>query len=140
MILDALPYGLTIAMVSGLFGATFFMLIQLQSRLSEGGLADVRDMWTFPMLLLRCIVGVGAAAILYFLFKSGLLSGTIWPNLDGLGFVEVTRHEVAYLDNGRRVVPNQQYALLIVWSFIAGYSQTLVPNLLITTEARTNST
>ena len=33
-------------------------------------------------------------------------------------------------------MPNSAFALLIVWSFIAGYSQTLVPNLLLSTEGR----
>ncbi len=33
-------------------------------------------------------------------------------------------------------VPNKHLALLIIWSFLAGYSQTLVPSLLTRTEAR----
>ena len=99
-------------------------------------------MWTVPMLLLRCIVGVGAASILYFFFRSGLLEGSLWPDLGQLGFEPVARvvdgqgQEIAYLNEGTRIVPNSAFALLIVWSFIAGYSQTLVPNLLLSTEGR----
>ncbi len=140
--MHALPYGLIIAMASGLLGASFFMLIQLQARISEGGLSDARDMWTAPLILLRCIVGVGAASILYFFFKSGLLEGSLWPNLETLGFQPVQRivdgegKEIAHLNVGTKTVPNTAFALLIVWSFIAGYSQTLVPNLLLNTEGR----
>ena len=140
--MPGMPYGLVIAMASGLFGASFFMMIQLQQRIAEGGVADVRDMWTVPMLLLRCIVGVGAASILYFFFRSGLLEGSLWPDLGRLGFEPVARvvdgqgQEIAYLNEGTRIVPNSAFALLIVWSFIAGYSQTLVPNLLLSTEGR----
>jgi hypothetical protein len=141
--LEGMPYGLVIAMASGLFGASFFMMVELQRRIAQGGVADVRDMWTVPMLLLRCIVGVGAASILYFFFRSGLLEGSLWPDLGVLGFqpvapaVDGEGREVAYLNAGRRIVPNTAFALLIVWSFIAGYSQTLVPNLLLSTEGRT---
>lgn len=132
------PYGLIIAMVTGLFGATFFMLIQLQQRISEGTLTDARDMWTYPLILLRCIVGIGAASVLYFFFKSGLLDGTLWPDLHSQGFQIVTTTAIANgeTDITKYYVPNRNFALLIVWSFIAGYSQTLVPNLLLTTEGR----
>lgn len=140
--LSVMPYGLIMAMVTGLFGATFFMLIQLQQRISEGGLTDARDMWTWPMLLLRCIVGVGAASVLYFFFKSGLLEGSLWPKIEYLHFQVVGADASAANGPEPRlasgvVVPNGHWALLIVWSFIAGYSQTLVPNLLLGTEGRT---
>jgi hypothetical protein len=134
-----LPYGLLVAMVTGLLGASFFMMIQLQQRISEGTLADARDMWTTPLLVLRCIVGIGAATILYFFFKSGLLQGSIWPDLKGLGFELIATDEAntAFkISKDPKIIPAQDFALLIVWSFIAGYSQTLVPNLLLQTEGR----
>ncbi|MBL8581498.1 MAG: hypothetical protein JNL61_04615 [Rhizobiaceae bacterium] len=134
---SVLPYGLLIAMVTGLLGSTFFMLIQLQQRISEGGLTDARDMWTVAMIVLRCIVGVGAASILYFFFKSGLLEGTLWPDLHAQGFELVKSTSGADPKSTTYYyVPNRSFALLIVWSFIAGYSQTLVPNLLLNTEGR----
>lgn len=132
---EILPYGLLIALVTGLLGSTFFMLIQLQERLAEGSLTDARDMWTMPMIVLRCIVGVGAAAVLYFFFKSGLMDGSLWPKLHTQGFEVVKRTAGASTDPSF-YVPNRDLALLIVWSFIAGYSQTLVPNLLLSTEGR----
>lgn len=131
---EILPFGLLIALVTGLLGSTFFMLIQLQERLSEGSLTDARDMWTMPMIILRCIVGVGAAAILYFFFKSGLMDGSLWPKLHTQGFEVV--QPVGKDTKPIYYVPNRDLALLIVWSFIAGYSQTLVPNLLLSTEGR----
>ena len=38
------------------------------------------------ILPLRSIVGVGAASILSFFFRCGLLEGTLWPQLGTLGF------------------------------------------------------
>ena len=142
MRMESLPYGLITAAVSGLLGAAFFMLVDLQKRVSVGELADIREMWTMPFVIARCIVGVGAASILYFFFKSGLLEGSLWPDLESLGFVAVKRgyelEGVRYelIDTGRKVVPNADFALLVVWSFLAGWSQTLVPNLLLSTEGR----
>ncbi len=142
---ESFPYGLVIAMASGLLGAAFFMLIQLQQRISEGSLADVRDMWSWWLLILRCTVGLGAASILYFFFRSGLLEGSLWPDLGKLGYglvekiVDEDQQEIEILNTGTRIVPNTHLALLIVWSFIAGYSQTLVPNLLLNTEGRQGS-
>jgi len=141
--MESLPYGLIAASVSGLLGAAFFMLVELQKRVSAAGeLADIREMWTMPFVIARCIVGVGAASILYFFFKSGLLEGSLWPNLQQLGFVLVSRSyedggtTYELVDAGRKVVPNADLALLVVWSFLAGWSQTLVPNLLLATEGR----
>jgi hypothetical protein len=134
------PFGLFIAMVTGLFGASFFMLIQLQQKISEAGLTDARDMWTWPLIVLRCLVGVGAASILYFFFKSGLLAGSLWPELGILGFDNISVGQGTAKQPSALYVPNKDFALLIVWSFVAGYSQTLVPSLLLTTEARQNKT
>lgn len=145
MILDmeSLPYGLIIAAVSGMLGAAFFMLVEFQTKVSTSGdLADIREMWTMLFVLARCIVGVGAASILYFFFKSGLLEGNLWPDLQQLGFVlvekgyEIDGRRVELIDAGRKVVPNGDFALLVVWSFLAGWSQKLVPNLLLATEGR----
>ena len=121
--------GLMIAMCSGFFGASFFMLAQLQSRLSEGSLDDVREMWGWGIISLRCLVGVGGALILYFFFQSGMLQGSIWPKLTELNFAPCCTPEKLW-------VPNKDLSLLIVWSFLAGYSQTLVPSILVKTEAR----
>ncbi len=144
--MESLPYGLIIAAVSGMLGAAFFMLVEFQTKVSTSGeLADIREMWTLLFVIARCIVGIGAASILYFFFKSGLLEGNLWPNLQQLGFVLVesgyqttTGARVELIDTGRKVVPNGDFALLVVWSFLAGWSQKLVPNLLLATEGRTS--
>ena len=129
--------GFFIAMSAGWFGATFFMLALMQSNIERAEEYDVRAMWSYPMILLRCSVGVGAASILYFFFESGVLTGTLWPDLNKLGFSPVGSVEDATgaiptetQNNSRIMVPNQHTALLIVWCFLAGYSQTLVPSIL----------
>ena len=124
--------GLVISLAAGFFGSSFFMLSELQNRVSEGNLDDIGQMWSPRMVSLRCLVGVGGSLILYFFFQSGLLEGSIWPRLTKLGFEGV-------VGGGTLVVPNRDLSLLAVWSFLAGYSQTLVPSILIKTQARTNA-
>ena len=125
--------GVVIGLASGFFGATFFMLVQLSSRLTGGSSEDAREMWTWTFLVLRSLVGIGGALIIYFFFESGLLEGSIWPDLTLLNFVMLKE---CCEDGVQWRVPNKDLSLLVIWSFLAGYSQTLVPSILVKTEAK----
>jgi hypothetical protein len=121
--------GLILAMVSGFFGATFSMLIQSNRRATEGTLEDLSGACAWHTLFVRGSVGLGAAAILYFFFESGLLEGSLWPKLKELKYVQ--------LEGGvKGLVPNKEWCLLVIWSFLAGFSETLVPNILSKTEQK----
>jgi len=119
--------GLIVALASGFFGATFSMLLQTQSRASEGTLEDLSSACAWRTLIVRGSVGLGAAAILYFFFRSGLLAGNLWPDLSQLGFDR---------SGGGGLVPNQNWCLLVIWCFLGGFSETLVPNILSKTEQK----
>jgi hypothetical protein len=119
--------GLLIAMFSGFLGATFSMLIQSQRRAAVGTLEDLVAAGNWYSLAVRGAVGLGAAVILYFFFKSGLLEGSLWPNLGELGFAAVK-------DGPGLYVPNQNWCLLVIWCFIGGFSETFVPSILNKTE------
>ena len=126
--------GYVYALAAGLFGTTFFMIVDLQSKIEISSHSELRDMWTFRMIMLRCSFGVGAATILYFFLQTGLLGDGVWPDVAKLGFANATRTvESGFLEGSTYRLPNTNTSLLIVWSFLAGYSQTLVPRLLITT-------
>jgi hypothetical protein len=125
--------GLVVAMVSGFFGATFSMLLQCRRRAAEGTLEDLSVASSWTTLTVRGCVGLGAAAILYFFFRSGLLEGNLWPDLGALGFDPFGSTAAA-------LVPNQHWCLLIIWCFIAGFSETFVPNILAQTETKSETT
>ncbi len=57
--------------------------------------------------------GIGAGSIVLFLFKSEILEGNMMPDLT----VDITQS-------------GKEWALLIVWCFIAGFSEKLIPNML----------
>ena len=120
--------GLIVSMASGLFGATFSMLVNTTKRSAEGTLESLSAALSWHTLTVRGAVGVGAAAILYFFFSSGLLAGSLWPALTELRFEET--------QNGKFWVPNKDWSLLIIWSFIAGFSESFVPNILKKTESK----
>jgi uncharacterized integral membrane protein len=122
--------GLMVAIASGFFGATFSMLVQCQKRASEGTLDDLGNASAWRTLIVRSSVGFGAAAIIYFFFRSGLLEGSLWPDLSQLKYEQLGAGASA------GIVPNKDWCLLIIWSFLAGFSETLVPNILSKTEQR----
>jgi uncharacterized integral membrane protein len=122
--------GLIVALASGFFGATFSMLVQTHRRTAEGTLEDLSSACAWRTLIVRASVGLGGAAILYFFFRSGLLDGNLWPDLRELGYDPLAS------GGSDRIVPNQHWCLLVIWCFLAGFSETLVPNILTKTEQK----
>jgi hypothetical protein len=197
---DARFSGFAIALVAGLLGASFSALTRQRDIAGMMSLEEVRTAIGYPMILLRLGVGVGAAAILYFVFESGLVDGLLFPDLNAIGFgpvllggaegqaltvsLEQLRSALANSAGqaealadrlgeavealaatapGRealgamsaelsglgaalhglgaelgprsdtelgRYVPNTHLSKLVVWSFLAGFSEVLVPNIL----------
>lgn len=117
---------LIFAALAGTWGATFSMLGSLKSRLTGSELDDMKLMRPWVMLLSRALIGTGAGCVLYFFLRSGLLGGSAFP-------------ELTILDT-EGVAPRKDLALLIIWCFIAGFSEKLVPSILEKTESRAGST
>lgn len=107
------------AITAGWFGAAFSMLIALRSRLEQSTLDDLRMQYRFDYQSSRVAIGIGASLILYFFLQADLLTGSIFPDLS----------------NDTNLDPKNN-ALFVIWSFLAGFSETFVPNLLTKAEGK----
>ena len=71
------------------------------------------------------IVGGVFAIVLYLLFMSNILQGNLFPAFNNMENVYDTFQNFAH---GANPATNQDAAKAIVWAFIAGFSEGLVPN------------
>jgi hypothetical protein len=99
----------------GLLGALFSQLIKLHSQWDVITLEELRYSKAFLYILLRSCIGVCGALIVYFFLLSQTVEGNIFPKPDGLT---------------SKIIPGKDTALLIMWSIIAGFSESLVPSIL----------
>lgn len=105
----------------GLLGALFSRLITLHSQWDVISLEELRSSKSVLHIFLRSCIGVCGALILYFILRSKIVAGDIFPKLDDLT---------------KKVGPDSYHrdlALLIMWSIIAGFSESRVPSVLSTT-------
>ena len=136
-------YGFFFALTAGLLGASLSMLTGRQEISAIDTLEAMKSATGYGVVLVRIGVGGGAAAILYFLFETGIVSSSLFPNLDMIGFVEVkgacgvatTACEAAAFRT-----PNADLCKLAFWGFTAGFSEKLVPRILTSTSDKLTET
>ncbi|MCV9936866.1 hypothetical protein OIU35_10885 [Boseaceae bacterium BT-24-1] len=105
----------------GAIGAYMSRIIALQSAdIDYDELVSGFSAWG---LIIRLIFGGTAALILYLMIAGQLLGGDIFPAKD---FAAFTR-KIPLGDGWLTAVPSADFAKLLVWSTIAGFSERLVP-------------
>jgi hypothetical protein len=109
---------------------------QLDMSLDEAG-----TYYSKRYVILRIMVGTVGAIIIYFFVGSGLIEGNFVPNIRELTYAPalVEKNEIQTFlgtQTGTAMVPAVNMCLLIVWAFIAGFSEQLVPSLLDETARR----
>ena len=105
---------------AGFLGASFSMIAGLKNQLAKASIEDLKIMHRNCYIFKRLFIGAGAALIIYFLIQSGLLGHVINADLLPILPVEEILARESY----------QNISVLIVWSFLAGFSEMFVPSLL----------
>ena len=97
----------------------------------HGELQHVTVGWIVGYLFWKSTVSIVFAFVLYMIFIAGLISGDMFPR-----FVRTTLETGGQYQNMKefatKVDPEsyKDVAKILVWSFIAGYSEKFVPNLI----------
>jgi len=114
-----------LVITSGFFGASFSMLTNRRTKLATASLEDLKVLHRQGYIFARSCIGGGAALITYFLIQANFLDAIISKDL--IPVLPVTNYDLAGYKN---------ISLLIIWSFLAGFSERLIPSLLIKIERR----
>ena len=128
-------FALYTAVTFGFLGALFSRLITLQKEWNATALDELFNARTYHYIVLRASIGVVGALVVYFFLQSGLVKGSVFPI-----FEELTMNTVSFSDPTavkwptKLLLPSPALALLIMWSFIAGFSESLVPTVLANAE------
>ena len=152
-------FGLTVGTVAcaGIIGGCVSMLQRIQSAPTEGdalfNLAALTNGWIG--LSLSPLYGAIFASLLFILFAGGILKGSVFPTVETAGAkVEQTAPGAATPaatpppqgvlkaeDFLKQTGPKDgvSFALLMIWSFIAGFAERLVPDTLNRLVAKTEA-
>ncbi len=108
---------------AGLWGACFSILVGMKKKLEEADPENLRVLFRWDNILARPIIGMGAALILFFVMQAGLLTGgSVIPDIGKLSDPDTW--------------DRANFGLLVVWCFLAGFSEQFVPNLISTQESK----
>ena len=123
-------FGFYTALSFGLLGALFSRLSSFQSNVATLTYDDVGQTFKLRYLMVRFGFGMVGAGILYFLMAGGFLTGSLFPDLKTAKFVDST--VPLWGTEWVTAVPNAQFAKLVVWSFLGGFSERFVSGTLET--------
>lgn len=115
-------FGLYTAISFGILGALFSRLIYFQSNYTALEYDELVNMFQSRALSIRLLVGTIGAIIVFYAILGNFLSGDLFPKLAELKF-EPAR------------APDGNFAKLVIWCFLGGFSERLVPDFLTRTEA-----
>jgi hypothetical protein len=131
------PPLLILVMLAGTLGAFFSALTrlynvdQLSIALISPTVSELEGRYLLMYSLVPPIIGAIASVVLYIAFVGGIIGGGIFPEL---ACKPDTASCESLIDVMRNYGPKsaQDYGKVLIWGFIAGFSERLVPDMLQT--------
>lgn len=117
---------LFLAATSGCTGAYFSRMVGFLTAIAEGSVSyqGFLSNYVKRVLRLRMLYGTFGAVIFYLMMKGGIIGGAVFPEASALK----AANAVPQLDSNT--------ARLLIWCFIAGFSERLIPDTLLQTESK----
>ena len=135
---------------TGALGAFFSRAMRFQTDLPSLSFDVVTQTYVGQMLRLRLLYGVIGAVVFYFFIRGAFVGGNLFPKLEpGMVSEQTTWMLHAFVESAAAVKkldvaaatalsPSGEFAKLLVWSFLAGFSERLVPDTISQLEKKAN--
>jgi hypothetical protein len=127
------PPLIAIVMVTGALGAFFSALTRLYSfdalpKVVQDESLSLPPIHMIMYTLIPALIGAIAALVLYLAIAGKLIAGELFPKIDCS--VKDSCHSLGSLLSTDGPIDAADFAKVIVWSFIAGFAERLVPSTL----------
>ena len=134
---DLVKYNLIVTTFFGFLGAYLSRLIAFQNTAVKLSVDDLENGYSWHFLMVRLLVGGLSSVILYFVISGHLIGGELFPApangaTGGFGDLWAVHNGEGMPYEG----PSANFAKLIVWCFIAGFSERFLPDSLSALEAK----
>jgi hypothetical protein len=137
---DLVTYNLCVTTFFGFLGAYLSRLIAFQNTAPLLSYEELENGYSWNFLMVRLLVGGLSSVIVYFVISGRLIGGELFPEVEkgasgGFGPMWTTVKNGTLSYDG----PSANYAKLIVWCFIAGFSERFLPDHLSALEAKSKA-
>jgi hypothetical protein len=102
----------------GVVGAFFSRLTRFQTDFSGLRFAEITNNYRIWVLVVRLLCGGIGAIIFYYLLRSGMLKSAVLPDWAAL--------DMSRPSSDPKLTPVTEWSKILVWSFLAGFSERLV--------------
>lgn len=131
-------YNLCVTTFFGFLGAYLSRLIAFQSGAAKLSYEDLENGYDWHFLLVRLLVGGLSALVVYIVIAGRLIGGDLFPDPGPLangGFGTLWQD----FEKDGYTGPTANFAKLIIWCFIAGFSERFLPDHLSALEAKSKT-
>jgi hypothetical protein len=123
----------------GAVGAIFSRLIAFQSYDGELTYEDLHRSYKRRMILVRVFIGGIAAFVVYYLIASGIIGGDLFPKTTNNSFGPLWSSHSVQFGQTFYTMPTPVFAKLVIWCFLAGFSERFIPDQLAQVESNAGS-